>query len=202
MKRPSLFRCLLAAIAVTALPHGTFASELRAGDRVRVFTSGDAGVLPMVTGTVVSIDDENLVVETGHAAGNPRTNDARDIQTSTIPLSAITSVDRSLGEEHHTGIGALIGGATGAMVGLIVWNVDTSGSTETNDFGRALEQTTEAAAAPGYVLLFGGIGAIVGGVIGHASGSEQWTRVDGVTVGIIPTGSAAGTLTVSLNFGF
>jgi len=176
-------------VALAATPLNARAGELRSGDRVRVFTSGEADVPFIVIGTVVSMDDETLVVRT-------------DGQTGTIPLATVTSVDRSIGRDTHTGTGLAVGALSGVAVGLVVWNAEKTSGNATNDFDRALTQSIEASLAPAYILLFGGLGAAVGAAIGHASGTEQWDRVDSFTVGFAPAGYTPGTMTVSLDFGF
>lgn len=201
MNRPSIPLLLAVVAAVLALPISTRASDIRPGDRVRVNATDQAGKLSQVTGTVVSVDDQTLVVNK-HVSGHIRDSDTPSEQTQAIPLSSITSVERSLGTERHTTAGTLIGAAGGIVLGLLIWEAEKSSETATNDFDQALTQTVEAAAAPAYMLLFGALGAGVGAIIGHASGDEKWYRVDGLSVGWAPTGFANGAVTVSLDIDF
>jgi hypothetical protein len=202
MNRPSISLLLLVLAVVVTTPLMVRAGDLRTGDRVRVNTTNDKGQPAQVIGTVVSLDDDALVVQTGHTAGDPRKNKPAEVQTRTIAMSAVTSVERSMGTEHHTATGALIGAAGGIVVGLLVWEAEKSSDTGTNDFDQALTQTIETATAPAYMLLFGALGTGVGAIIGHASGEEQWGPVDNLSVGVVPAGSGAGTVAVSLNFDF
>ena len=148
------------------------AGDLRYGDRVRVNATNDAGKLSQVTGTVVSLDGEALVIKT-RATGHLRDYDASSEQTRTIPLNSITSVDRSVGREHHTTTGLVLGAASGVALGLIVWDASKQSDNASNDFSAAIDQSIEAQLAPAYIVLFGVLGAGIGGVIGHASGDER-----------------------------
>lgn len=190
MTRAPLSLLLFVLAAVVTAPAVARAGALYPGDHVRVSTRNAAGQLSRVTGTVISLDDSTLVVRATRASV-PST-------PTTIPLHSIASVDRAIGEEHQTTAGALIGTASGMVIGLLVWDAEKTSDTQTNDFGRAIAQSTEAAAAPAYILVFGGLGAILGAVVGHTVTTEHWTPVHGLAVDVTPAGFATGSLAVSL----
>lgn len=126
--------------------------------------------------------DESLVVRT---TGNLR-DGASSEQTRTIPLSAVTGIDRSIGTRNYTLAGAVIGAAGGIALGIMT---QESNQTETVD-------------ASGLATLLPGIvGTGVSALVGHAITTDQWHRVDDFSLSVAPTGTA-GALAVSLDFGF
>jgi hypothetical protein len=187
MNRLSVSLLLFVLAAVVASAPSARAGELREGDRIRVHTTDDKGHSARVVGTVVSMDEETLVVRTNGEPGELHRHDVPPHQTRTIPLSAITDVDRWAGTRNYTFIGALIGAAGGLAIGFA--NQDSNQSEVVDDSG--LE-----------TLLLGVIGTGVGALVGHFVETDRWDRVDSFSVGVAPSDQGTPQVAMTLSFGF
>lgn len=176
MSRLSTYLFLLVLTAFITLPLSARGDELHSGERIRVHTTGDDGEYRQLTGTVVSMDEETLVVRTG-----------RDFQP--VPLSGISRVDRWAGTERHTFAGTLIGASTGLVLGYFAWQSDENSN----------DSIVHVNVAP-YMMFFGVIGAGLGALIGHAAATETWYPVDSLSVGVAPSGESSAQMAVMLSF--
>lgn len=186
---------LLFIVAALASPPTSQASELRAGDRVRIHATGGDGSYAMTEGTVVSADGENIVMLTRRPSGDLRNHDVPSHGTTTIPLSDVTGVDRFVRTENHTFAGAAIGTMVGVTVGYFVWQSD-----ESKNSSDALVQVHESAAFP--MLFFGVIGAAVGGLAGHMAQTDVWVHDPSFQVDMTSTAPMTGAPALALSFAF
>lgn len=161
-------------------PLNTAAHDLRSGDRVRLRTADGGG--RQLIGTVVSIDDSSLVLRS-----DPPN------QTTAIPLTSVTRLDRSAGTKGHAMAGALIGAAAGLVVGIATRE---SSQTEGTQFGGASDASGLATVL--LVMAGGGVGAL----IGNSIRTDQWDRVDNVSIDVAPAGAPGRAVAVSLHFDF
>ena len=191
MNRPSISLLLFVVAAVVTSPLTARAHDVRPGDRVRVFTTGKAGAPPTVTGTVVSIDGETLVVQTSRPSGNIRNHHVAPHDTATVALSNVTSLDRWTGAKNHTFTGAVIGAAAGLVIGFAARE---SSKTEGTEFGGGSDASGLA------TLLLGIIGTGVGALIGHSLQTDQWDHVESLSVAVTPAGEGSAQLAVALSF--
>jgi hypothetical protein len=173
-------------ILATVVP-SAHADELHTGDRVRVFTSGDQGLPAMVTGHIVSMDDEALVVLSDRTSHNIREGMPPDVESATIPRSAVTGVDRSIGKKDHLWSGLLVGTACGLTLGYVAEQADNN-----SDAIFTVNQ-------PAYLIIGGGLGAATGAFVGQLLKSEQWAPVDRTSFSV--TSGNRGTA-ISLDFNF
>lgn len=176
MSRLSTSLLLLVLAAVVTSPLNARAGDIRSGDRIRVHTTGDNGQYRQLTGTVVSMDEETLVVRT-----------RRDFQP--VLLSDISRVERWAGTERHTFEGTMIGASAGLVLGYFAWQSDESSN----------DSSVHVNAAP-YMVFLGVIGAGLGALIGHAAATETWYPVDSLSVGVTPSGESGARMAVMLSF--
>lgn len=128
------------------------------GERARVSHVAESA-RPYV-GILRGLEDDTVTLETEPGRLLP------------IPLSPAARLEISRGTRSNAGrgavLGALIGGAGLALVGIVGCAGDDLG---------ALDPSPELCAAGGAVL-GGGVGALIGLAIGSASHSERWVEVD------------------------
>jgi hypothetical protein len=177
---------LLLFVLATVVPPSARAGELREGDRIRVYTTDDEGHSARVVGTLVSMDEETLVVRINGEPGLYG-HDVPPHQTRTIPLRAVTGVGRWAGTRNYTFVGALIGAAGGLALGFA--NQDSDQSEVVDDSGME-------------TLLLGIIGTGVGALVGHFAETDRWDRVDSFSVGVAPSDEGTPQVALTLSFGF
>ena len=146
------------------------------GQRVRVTT--DSG--PWI-GTLVHQDTSGLTL---HGPG------LSDSSAVTIPLDRVRQLEISVGHQSNAGRGALIGLGVGAVTGLALGIGCASSDTLFQCSGGEVVEST---------VVFGLIGAGVGGLVGLASSSERWGKVAAVPVHVSLAPRHFG-LSVSLTF--
>jgi hypothetical protein len=129
------------------------------GHRVRVTTDSGAWI-----GTLVHQDTSGLTL---HGPG------LSDSSAVTVPAGRVQRLEISLGRESNAGRGALIGLGVGAVTGLAVGIGCASSDTLFQCSGGEVVEST---------VVFGLLGAGVGGLVGLASSSERWVKVAAVPV--------------------
>jgi len=151
---------LITVAALMLLPLSVASAQTvqaRSGDRVRV-TAKPYGLENRI-GRVESARNDSLFLQ---VAPN---------ETLGIPVAGINQLDVSTGRSRHVlrsaGIGALVGAATGAFIGL------ADGDDPKESF---LAFTAGEKAAMGGIVL-GGAGLVIGTLIGALNVSEHWTSV-------------------------
>jgi hypothetical protein len=96
-----------------------------------------------------------------------------DSSAVTVPAGRVQRLEISLGRESNAGRGALIGLGVGAVTGLAVGIGCASSDTLFQCSGGEVVEST---------VVFGLLGAGVGGLVGLASSSERWVKVAAVPV--------------------
>lgn len=155
---------LVAAAFLASAAHSLAAQTDRLpapGDRIRIDRSSEPG--HRLTGAVVRSDADSIGIATTEG------------EVVTIPGSSLGRYQVSRGMRsgfgRGLGVGALAGAVGGSLVGMGVANGD--------DFCNA------ACGLVGGALLFGGAGAIVGGIVGASSHYEKWETVDRSGPGVV-----------------
>lgn len=177
-------------VALLMTPSVAWAQEPPAvvpGARVRITESGTGG-RGLLRGTVVTMSADTVVLRFDRGG-----------EAVPISLARVSRIEVSRGSKRHTaaglGLGFLAGAGTGALVGALTCE---SSSTCTGGSDGSLTGI--------HALLWGGVGAavgtLVGGVIGASHKTERWERVSsshwGLTIGPGRQGGFA--LAVSLRF--
>jgi hypothetical protein len=108
----------------------------------------------------------------------------------TIPLDRVRQLEISVGHQSNAGKGARIGLGVGAVTGLALGFGCASSDTLFQCSGGEVVEST---------VVFGLIGAGVGGLVGLASSSERWVKVAPVPVHVSLAPHRLG-LSVSLTF--
>jgi hypothetical protein len=176
MRRLAAFLVLFSSAATSAQSQGLMV----AGERVRITTRADG----RFAGRLIANRTDSVVVSTETAAV-PRA----------VARSDIAHVEASGGMRTHKArnatIGAVVGGAVGGVVGAAVGKgtesaCNGSGQTAGCLVFTGVSQTSSA-------LVFGTLGAVLGGTVGLLMGrraTEEWVHVDSqstaVRVGLIP----------------
>ncbi len=147
-------------LASTAQETPTAQVPLQPGERVRVtghlcqtFFSNCGGARPEHSvGTFVTWNADTLVMESNG-----------DIIA--LPLDSVTTLEVSVGRKSHAGVGAGIGGLTGAVIGATVSLATCDGFFPPH----------VCALVGGFV--FGAGGALVGVIVGASKKTERWVSV-------------------------
>lgn len=130
------------------------------GTRVRVTMDPPPGVERLqYVGRITAWDDVGFRVD------DEKLGDAR------VYLSEMQALERSLGRKNRTWLGALLGGLTGAAIGLGVAAIaaeDCESPSGTGECGLAYLWIPPAG------LLLGGLG---GGIVGSRSSRETWEPI-------------------------
>jgi hypothetical protein len=162
-------RVLLVGLLILSLPGVAPAQEsemMAIGSRVRV-TLPDAGAQPLV-GQVVALERDAVVVVSEGGRSQTR-----------VPVTPATAFEVSKGRRSQAARGALLGGAVGAMPGLLM----TFGDYNTDKGNPAAISLAGAAA-----------GAGLGSLIGLALKSEEWLPARmpaiGASIAPVPRGAA------------
>ena len=148
------------------------------GQRVRVTMDSGTGAW---IGTLVRRDSTSMTL---HGPG------LSDSSAVTLPLDRVRQLEMSVGRQSNAGKGALIGFGVGAATGLAVGIGCASSDTLFQCSGGDVVEAT---------VVFGFIGAGVGGLVGLASSSERWEKVAAVPVHLSLAPHRLGLL-VSLTF--
>ena len=148
------------------------------GQRVRVTMDSGTGAW---IGTLVRQDSTSITL---HGPG------LSDSSAVTLPLDRVRQLEMSVGRQSNAGKGALIGFGVGAATGLAVGIGCASSDTLFQCSGGEVVEAT---------VVFGFIGAGVGGLVGLASSSERWEKVAAVPVHLSLAPHRLGLL-VSLTF--
>lgn len=162
-------RALAALLILLATPVAWIAAQSVApGQRVRlIYTHPTKGDTLRTSGTLISWD--TTVVLTKDVKPGAATDTVR------VPAAAIALVDVSLRRKSRAGrgalYGALAGGATGAMLGLIAHQDCSPGS---GPFGGCFYATPVEQAMAGGALVLGVAGALAGLIIGSLGEGDQW----------------------------
>lgn len=146
----SLVTVLLQVSAAQAPPGRQPTVEADSGSRVRITVGKTKQV-----GTLVSADADSLQIipdTSGMVA---------------IPTGSVTQFERSRGRRSNVGRGALVGGATGGVIGLIF---GIGAELDNSEWGIEIGPEGIALAT----LFVGAVGAGVGALIGAASKGEKW----------------------------
>lgn len=146
------------------------------GQRVRVTTDSGAWV-----GTLVQHDATSITL---HGPG------LSDSSAVTLPLDRVRQLEISVGRQSNAGKGALIGFGVGAATGLALGIGCASSDSFFQCSGSQVVEST---------VVFGFIGAGVGGLVGLASSSEHWEKVPAGPVHVSLAPHRLG-LSVSLTF--
>jgi hypothetical protein len=146
------------------------------GQRVRVTTDSGAWV-----GTLVQHDSTSITL---HGPG------LSDSAAVTLPLDRVRQLEISVGRQSNAGKGALIGFGVGAATGLALGIGCASSDSFFQCNGSQVVEST---------VVFGFIGAGVGGLVGLASSSERWVKVTAEPVHVSLAPHHLG-LSVSLTF--
>jgi hypothetical protein len=173
-----------AALLLTGLSTELFAQTIvsvPAGSRVRlsVEQEGRPGALVRSVGTLISTDDESVVVRTGTDA-EPRTFSAASLQKFEV----------SMGRRSRTGRGALIGAVGLGTVSAVQSYIEES-RCEPHPFDMG---TLGGCGSPGGMAVLGfAVGAVIGAGAGALIGSfvraDRWMPVSlGVRSALVPAG--------------
>ena len=132
------------------------------GQRVRVSPAGratapDGRSAPAVVGVLESHDDHQLTIS---AKGMDK--------PAVVPLSAVRRIEVSRGRRSFAKQGAVAVGSAGVLFGLLVGYACLEGCMEGEGTARVL------LVAP---LVFGGMGAAAGGIVGAPFRTERWERM-------------------------
>jgi hypothetical protein len=173
-----LSQLLVTSLAIVPL-FAVASQEPRAinpGDRVRVTAPSVSG--GRFAGTVLTVDPDSLVVQTG-------------TETRRLPRASIERLDLSSGRKSHTLLGAGVGFLVGAAVG---------GGLVASD-PTSCDEVHAACIAVGAAVLGAG-GGLVGALTGALVRTERWAEVplDRVRLGLIPDRRGALALSLSLRF--
>jgi hypothetical protein len=152
MKPPFLPTLLLAA----ALPAAAETpATVGAGDKVRVTAAAASG---RFKATVLEVQPDALVVRVGDGA------------PQRIELSGLRRLEVARGRRGHVLQGALIGFLPGFVLGAYTGN-----ALGCDDQGP---DCTDVGAAAAVGLMFGGVTAVAGGLVGLAVRGDRWKRVE------------------------
>ena len=149
----SLVTALLQVSAIQTPSSRQPAVEADSGARVRITVGKTKHV-----GALVSADVDSLRF----------TSDTSGVVA--IPTASVTRFERSLGRRSNVGRAALVGGATGGVIGLIF---GIGAEADNNDWG--IEIGAEGIALS--TLFVGAVGAGIGALIGALSKSDRWEPV-------------------------
>jgi len=126
------------------------------GTRVRVRDD-----VTEVIGTLVRLDPDWIVVRPD--ALKPDSATMADVA---IPIGPGTVLETSMGEHHNAGRGALIGFGVGLAGALVAYLSAEEGGWIDREFVLLVAGVT-----------YGGTGALIGALIGHATTTERWAEV-------------------------
>ena len=150
---------ILAVAALLLIPVGAIAAQpvqLHSGARIRITATPYA--LENRTARVLSIRNDSLLLQLAPA------------ETLTVAVAGVTKLDVSTGRSRHTlmgaGIGAVVGVASGALLGY-------AGG---DDPPGLLAMSASGKAALGAATL-GVTGLVVGTVVGALRVTDRWTSV-------------------------
>lgn len=123
---------------------------VREGAKVRVWSP--QGQISGHVGRLVTVDEKTLTVDLGDAA-----------TPTVLERALVTRIQVSQGRKRHVALGALIGFATGAALGALIY-------ANTEDAG-------ECCAPEVFAGVTGGLGALAGGLVGAVTKTERWQDV-------------------------
>ncbi len=158
MQRNTLLTLVLGTILFLAHPaHAQFI-----GDRIRITTQHGTEIM----GQIKSLDNTSLTILTDYS------RELGSIELG-IAYADMVQLQRSLGRRSSYKTGAVIGLGTGAFVGVV-----GATSAECNFEGCGSLRAM-------VLLISSGVGVLLGAIVGSATRTEKWERLD------IPVQSAA-----------
>lgn len=154
---------LLGLFVIPSLSHAQVSFELKPGERVRFKTEG---ALKYQSARVISTSEDSVTLLVGG-------------RQESLSLSAVTTMQRSVGTKTHALGGLLIGTAIGVGVGLVAASA-TDYSREPEhifDFGAVISNDIEEDDDVLYGVVGGCIGAVVGLITGSIIQTDDWVSV-------------------------